>query len=107
MKIPTKIRILAFDFKIENWHPHSARGKFGEFSSLEALIKVNFSTDKINALDTLLHEINHAIYWCYGIEDDDKEERVVSAFTGAWIQVYRDNPWLLEFIKDSLEDTET
>jgi len=107
MKIPTKIRILALDFKIEDWHPHEACTKFGEFKPLASLIKVDFSTEKISALDTLLHEINHAIYWTYGMDDEDKEERVVSIMSSAWVQVYRDNPWLLEFIKDSLKDTET
>ncbi len=104
VKRPTQIRILAFDIEIQDWPPHSARNKFGEFSALENLIKVDFSTDKINVVDTLLHEINHAIFWAYGILDEDHEERIVATFSTAWVQVYRDNPWLLEFIKHTLED---
>ena len=103
MKRPTKIRVLAFDIEIQDWPPHTARNKFGEFSPLENLIRIDFSTDKINVVDTLLHEINHAIYWAYGIYNDDKEERTVAIFSSAWTQVYRDNPWLLEFIKHNLE----
>ena len=98
IKMPSKIRILAFDIDIEDWNPHDARGKFGEFCTLSSLIKIDFSAEKTQVLDTLIHEINHAVYWAYHIEDDDKEERVVSIFTSAWVQIYRDNPDLIEFI---------
>ena len=103
-QLPCQVRVLAFDIDIVDWKPHDARGKFGEFSSLENIIRVDFSTDKINVVDTLLHEINHAIYWAYGIDDEDKEERTVATFSSAWVQVYRDNPWLIEFIKSKLQE---
>lgn len=51
---------------------------------------------------TLIHEINHAIYWAYKLDDEDKEERIVSTFATAWTQIYRDNPALMDFIKEKL-----
>lgn len=55
------------------------------------------------ALESLLHEISHAIWWVYRLNDDDKEERIVSVMGMAWTQVYRDNPWLIEWIAESMK----
>jgi len=102
-KLPTMVRVLAFDIEIVDWKPHGARNKFGEFSALENIIRIDFSTDKINVVDTLIHEINHAIFWAYGIHDEDKEERTVAILSSAWVQVFRDNLWILSFIGGKLE----
>lgn len=72
---------------------------------MESTIRLDGGMNPIKAVDTLLHEINHAIYWAYGINDDDKEERVVGTFATAWTQVFRDNPRLLQYITESLKVT--
>ena len=46
-----------------------------------------------------MHEINHAIFWAYCIQNEDKEERVVSTMATAWTQIFRDNPKILRFIQ--------
>ena len=38
----------------------------------------------------------------YALGEDDKEERIVGAFATAWAQVFRDNPWLLEWLQRAL-----
>lgn len=105
MKLPTKIKVAAFDIDIEDWHHHSANAahSYGEFSSQENKIRIDVTTNKIKLIDTFIHEINHAIFWAYGIEDEDKEERVVATLATAWVQIYRDNPDILPFIQDTLE----
>lgn len=103
MKRPKKVKVAGFDIDLVDLKPHVGRGTFGEFSSLENVIRVDFSVNRIHMIDTLLHEIGHAIYWTYGIHDTDEEERVVGVFATGWTQVYRDNPDLLEFIKDNLK----
>ena len=54
-------------------------------------------------LDTLLHEIFHAIFWAYGIEDKDEEERTVSTMATGWAAFLRDNPafntWMTELLQ--------
>src|SRR5690606_40211864 len=82
-----------------------AAGRFGEFSNLEMLVRVDSSVNPMKVLDTLIHEINHAIYWAYGIEDEDKEERIVGTMATAWAQIYRDNPDLLRFIGEVCNHT--
>lgn len=79
-----------------------ARGKYGEFSSLELRILLDPLMPPVKAVDTLIHEVLHAIWWCYIIKDEDKEERVVQTECSAWVQIYRDNPQLLAWITEML-----
>lgn len=104
MKLPTKIKVAAFDIEVVKWpfKEATAYARFGEFSCLEQLIRIDETMNTIKTVDTLIHELNHAIYWAYGIDDADKEERIVGTFATAWTQVYRDNPELLAFITESL-----
>lgn len=104
-KLPSKIRVGAFDFVIEKWSEHQAASKsrYGEFSSMDQRIGIQLTfPSPAKAVDTFIHEIMHAIYWAYGIEDDDKEERTVSMLSSGWVQVYRDNPWLADWIRTTL-----
>lgn len=105
MKLPERIKVAAFDIKIITFPDREAelRQLFGEFSALDQTIRIDSKiVGTIKGIDTLIHELNHAIYWAYGIYDEDKEERIVGAFATAWTQIYRDNPELLEFIKAGL-----
>ncbi len=106
MKLPSKIKVAAFTIDIVNWQHHSAaaQGSFGEFSCLENVIRVDRSTNRFKLVDTLIHEINHAIYWAYGLEDEDKEERIVGTFATAWTQIYRDNPDILDFLQSAVKE---
>lgn len=105
-KRPTKIRVACFDIAIDVWESKEATAlaRFGQFSALEQAIKLDGGMNKVKTIDTLIHEINHAIYWAYGIEDEDKEERIVGTFATALTQVFRDNPDLLDFIKHNLKE---
>ncbi len=104
MNLPSKIKVACFDVKVEEFNPGAPASRMlhGEFSSIEMMIRIDTSTDKIKVVDTLMHEICHAICWAYGIEDEDKEERVVGTMATGLTQVYRDNPELLTFMQDKL-----
>ena len=65
---------------------------------LRALQFSDIHKTKIMVVDTLMHEINHAIIWANAVSLSD-EESIVSGITPGWTQVYRDNPWLLDWIK--------
>jgi len=56
------------------------------------------------AAETLLHEIMHGVYWAYGIDDKDDEERVVSTMAAGLQQVWRDNPELMAWITEAVAD---
>lgn len=75
---------------------------FGRFNSIDQTIEISdINKTKIMAVDTLMHEINHAIIWANAVSLSD-EESIVSGITPGWTQVYRDNPWLLDWIKRGL-----
>jgi hypothetical protein len=103
--LPDSIRVGPYDFAIETLDAQRAMGKdfFGEFSPCEGRIALQLDMPSIvKAADTLLHETGHAIYWTYGVSDEDDEERVVGVFATAWAQVFRDNPWLLAWVGRAL-----
>lgn len=101
LKVPNTIRINNFDvdIKVQDSEYGDASRKFGEFDANSLVIWFDGGKPKQQQLDTLFHEICHAIYWFYHIDDTDREERVVSQMTSGWLQVFRDNPWLLDLPK--------
>lgn len=104
-KLPGHVRVGPIDFGLEKWSSHAADAAhaFGQCSHQEFLIRVQENIpNRAKAADTLLHEIGHAIWWVYKLQDDDKEERTVSTMATAWTQVYRDNPWLLDWIREAV-----
>jgi len=106
---PKSLRIGAYDFAIELMPPAQVRamGGHGSFSSSELTIRVDDTpVSGPSAVDTLLHEIGHAIWFSYLLEDEDKEERVVATMATAWTQIYRDNPELLGWIEKTLRPEE-
>ena len=106
MRRPTKIKVAAFDIEVVDFPPFEAAAlnRFGQFTYTSLTIKIDHTIHRIKYVDTLLHELNHVIYWAYGMEDEDKEERIVGTYATAWTQVFRDNPDLLEFIKHNLKE---
>jgi hypothetical protein len=100
-RLPGSVRVGPFEFSITLWDQHQATGaqRYGECSSVEQALR--FQGDmptRWKAVDTFFHEVSHAIYWAYGVHDDDKEERIVGALGTALAALYRDNPWLTGWI---------
>lgn len=105
-KLPKTVRVGGFDIRIELMSTHMAAGmqRYGEFSSIEQMIRLQCEMpSRFQAVSTFLHEVNHAIFWAYGLEDDDKEERIVSTFGTAQMTLFRDNPWLTKWIAEALK----
>lgn len=73
----------------------------GDFDCKKLEIRISDLLSGTALLEVLMHEIIHAIYWAYSIDDKDKEERVVSLIGTGVAQVLRDNPNLVDLI-DSL-----
>lgn len=105
--LPITVRIGPFDFAIKKMSTHVAAGRqqFGEFSCISFEISIQEDIPSAaKAVDTFLHEVLHGIYWSYGFEDEDKEERIVGNMATALTALYRDNPWLSAWISKALSD---
>lgn len=105
LSLPDRIRVAGYDFTIQKWTPQQAQGamRWGEFSSSEQIIRIQIEMPtRFKAVDTFLHEMAHAIFWSYGVQDEDKEERIVGLLGTAWMQVHRDNLWLAKWLGDAL-----
>jgi hypothetical protein len=105
MNLPRSLRIGAYDIAIVPMTPAQvqAAGASGSFSPAELIIRIEPIGNPVAVVDTLLHEIGHAIYHAYLLESADPEERTVATMATAWTQIYRDNPGLLDWISGMLE----
>jgi hypothetical protein len=48
--------------------------------------------------DTLLHECLHAIWYVYGIDDKDGEERTINCISTALTTMFRDSPKVAAYL---------
>lgn len=104
-RLPTSIRVCGFTISISFMSDLKSysEGNFAHFASLcqEITIRKGMpSPEKL--VDSVIHELNHAVFYYYGIGKDDCEERIVSTLGMAWTQVFADNPGLARWIEETL-----
>lgn len=105
--LPTLVRIHLYDFKIEKWHPAVAERahRYGECATTDQIIRIRTDlSSPEKAADIFMHEISHAVWWAYGVEDSDAEERTINLASSGLVAVYRDNLWLLEWLARCLTE---
>ena len=103
-RLPDSLRIGPFDVRIEKLDKLPDDDTWGTY--LNASLLMQFQTGQPSnpfAADTVLHEINHAIYRIFGLRNSDDEERVVEVMATGMTQVLRDNPALVVWLKNTLE----
>ena len=99
--LPSRVRVCGFDFDIVAYRRMEAVGaqKWGEFSSAELTIRIDPSARPQKVVDTMLHEILHAMLWVYYLDaGKDDEERMCSVLAMAWLTFFRDNPTVVDWI---------
>lgn len=95
MKLPDKIKITQYSFNVYRVDKNDEY--LGETQADNLSIKVTEGIDdKLQAM-VLLHEVLHAMVYCYGIKFDtqEQEEYYINAFGLALFDVLRDNQSLL------------
>lgn len=101
--LPETLRVGHLDFAIIKWPTieSHASARFGEFSALEQCIRIREDMPSpAKTVETLLHEILHAVWWLFDLERQEGEEHVVNHFGTGLTQVHRDNPWLATWIAE-------
>jgi len=77
----------------------------GYYLSSQAEIRINEKQCFSEQVATLIHESLHAIFYTYGmreiIDDEEKEEYIVNTISNGLMQVIKDNPKLIELIKNA------
>ena len=86
---------------------------FGQYDTRKGLIEIQEGLSNQKLVNTLLHEINHGIIDISGLnqsgaplEKDDNEEIVVHQMTNYFLAMCRDNPWLLDYVKENINNNE-
>lgn len=100
--LPDQIRVGPFDIRIHKWTATQSQAQrcFGQFTSVELQVSIQLDMPSPQkAAHTLLHELNHAIYWTTNIHDKDEEERIVATYATALLQLFRDNPFILPWFQ--------
>ena len=109
MDLKDYIKIGYRNYKLDIWPDTFATTEEaeGEFFAKEGKIGIKGSTiNSAHGANTLLHEVLHAIAYQYAISDilkEHKEEKLVNTFTNGLMAVFVDNPWLLDYIKSTVE----
>lgn len=104
-KLPTSLRIGPFDYTVGEFADLEANAinRYGDCNKVLHRIRVDTEHGPLQTMDTLLHEITHAILSEYIWNQNDDEERTVAVVATGFTQVYRDNPYLVEFIAHSIK----
>tara|TARA_B100000214_G_scaffold365615_1_gene333579 strand:- start:765 stop:1133 length:369 start_codon:yes stop_codon:yes gene_type:complete len=109
-KIEKQIKIGYQKYDIDIWPETFATTEeaVGEFFNNDR--KIGLRGDYVETLhgaNTLLHEIMHGIVYQYGMvqtmEKFDKEEKIVNTLTNGIMNVFVDNPWLMDYIKEQID----
>lgn len=102
--IPFKtIRVGPFDITIKQLAGEERDRCMGMYSDTQMalLMRETYHSEKQEA-ETLIHELLHAIYSVFGVKPKDPEERVISQMSIGMASVIRDNPKVIEWLKEKL-----
>jgi hypothetical protein len=104
-KLPLKVRVGYQDIDVivcSDQRDGRLQDTEGFYLSSQAKILINDRQCASEQFATLIHEMLHAVFYTYGmreiIEDKTQEEYIVNTVSGAIIQIFRDNPFLLNGI---------
>ena len=101
---PKTVKVKNNEYKIvsktREWKEEN--GAYGMIHFDKNLIEIANSQSKQNLVDTVLHEILHAIVEEYKIKftHHKVEERIVTHISQGLTAVFKDNPNLIEWIKE-------
>ena len=97
-ELPKTIKLGPHDLLICDLPGAQRDGLLGQFCSKELTIRLDSSQKKSILADTLVHEIFHALWWTYHLHDSQGQEHIISVMASVWVQIYRDNPTLVDWL---------
>jgi len=115
--LPDNVRVGYKDIKIKYIRPDFKKWQmtdcFGEYDYRQNTISIQHDLCGQERANTIIHEIMHAAVQVAGLnqekaplEKPEFEEAVVNQLTNVMMGVFRDNDWLVDMLKNDLEDKE-
>lgn len=102
VELPKSVRVGYLDYTIEHWTAQdaSSAARYGECATMLQRIRVDTQFGLVRAANTLLHEILHAScnQGSYNSIEHPTEEQTVSQLADVLIQIWQDNPDVMEWI---------
>jgi hypothetical protein len=108
IELPKTVKVGWATYVVEVWPETEARDRHraGEILYNKLLIRINDGCPPAKQVETLLHEIGHAITDVWAIapvdlaKDRDPEEQLTCLMGSAWATVMCDNPDLRRFLDE-------
>src|SRR6056300_1525027 len=115
--LPDNVRVGYKDIKIKYVRPEYKKWLMtdclGEYDYRQNVISIKHDLCGEARANTIIHEIMHAAVQVAGlnqekapIEKDEDEEAVVNQLKNVMMGVFRDNPWIVEMLKNDLDKKE-
>ena len=100
------LRIGCRKYSVQEWADSEmmTTDSYGQCDKQRGVIYICTHLDPIVVADTFLHEIMHAIWHEYNLQDSDQEERIVHTLSTGLVQVMLDNPQLLTWFRKQTKD---
>lgn len=85
------IKISGIDYSVDGFDTDVDRNLMGRlaYDTAQIYIRNDLPIDK--KMETLLHEVMHAVYMNAGLQPGDEEEKVVTALSSGLYQFLKDN----------------
>lgn len=112
MKLPDKIKIGWKDIDLETVKVSFVKNNsdyWGQYIARQNKIEIQEEAKGQDLANTLIHEVIHAIVYHSSLNaeggplsEHNDEEQTVNSMTNWLMGVFRDNPWLLPMINESI-----
>lgn len=102
--LPERVKVGLFDYEISEWETKdaNANNRFGEVNHDTLRIRIDVTYGHQRAALSLLHEMLHCVECRWNVCDGDDEERRVRVYSEGFAAVWRDNPQVMDWIRDGL-----
>ena len=101
--LPKSVRVGPHDIRFADINGDDAKKNYGTFVPTEQAIRLHdqYASGSL-AVDTVIHEILHAIFAVGTVEVKQGEEHVVSVLGTFLTQIIRDNPELIAWLQKTV-----
>ena len=103
IQLPSQVKVGPYLYQVhhrdEEWYDQTE--SHGQCHNSKQQIDVYVTGNDRVDLDTLWHEINHALWWMFNLEEKkDDEEKIVRTLSTGQLMVLVDNPQLQKLFRE-------